>query len=41
VAIKDRQANNEIGDADPLTPLKVRPIYCERYINRYIVLVKK
>ena len=41
IAIKDRQANNEIGDIDPLTPIKVRPIYYKRYINRYIALVKK
>ena len=30
-----------MGDTDPLTPLKVRPVYCERYVNRYIALVKK
>jgi hypothetical protein len=41
ITIKDRQANNKISDIDPLTPLKVRPIYCKRYINRYIILVKK
>jgi hypothetical protein len=41
IAIKDRQADNKIGNANPLTPLKVRPICCERYINRYITLVKK
>jgi len=41
VAAKDKQANNEISDTDPLTPLKVRPICRERYVNRYIILVKK
>ena len=41
IAIKDRQANNKIGDADPLTPIKVRPIYYKRYIDKYITLVKK
>jgi hypothetical protein len=41
MAIKDRQANNEISDADPLTPLKVRPVYYKRYVDRYVVLVKK
>ena len=41
MAIKDRQANNKIGDTDLFTPLKVRPIYYKRYINRYIALVKK
>jgi hypothetical protein len=41
VAVKDRQANNKMGNTDPLTPLKVRPVCCKRYINRYIVLVKK
>jgi hypothetical protein len=41
MAIKDRQANNEMGNIDPLTLVKVRPVYYKRYINRYIVLVKK
>jgi hypothetical protein len=41
MAIKDRQVNNKIGNTDPLTPLKVRPICYKRYINRYIALVKK
>jgi hypothetical protein len=41
MAIKDRQANNKIGNIDSLTLIKVRPICCERYINRYVVLVKK
>jgi hypothetical protein len=41
IAIKDRQANNKIGNTNPLTPIKVRPIYYKRYINRYIALVKK
>ena len=41
MAIKDRQANNEISNIDPLTPLKVRPVYYKRYVNRYITLVKK
>jgi hypothetical protein len=41
MAIKDRQADNKIGNTDPLTPLKVRPIYYKRYINRYIILIKK
>jgi hypothetical protein len=41
ITIKDKQANNKISDIDPLTPLKVRPIYYKRYINRYIILVKK
>ena len=41
MAIKDRQANNEIGDTDPLTPLKVRPVHCKRYVDRYVALVKK
>jgi hypothetical protein len=41
IAIKDRQADNEISNTDPLTPLKVRPICCERYVDRYIALIKK
>jgi hypothetical protein len=41
IAIKDKQADNKISDTDPLTPLKVRPICCKRYINKYIALVKK
>jgi hypothetical protein len=41
VAIKNRQVNNEISNTDSFTPLKVRPIRRERYINRYIALVKK
>jgi hypothetical protein len=41
VAIKDGQADNKMGNIDPLTPLKVRPIYYERYVDRYIILVKK
>ena len=41
IAIKDRQANNKINNIDPLTPLKVRPVYYKRYINKYIVLIKK
>jgi hypothetical protein len=41
VAVKDGQANNEMGDTDPLTPLKVRPVCYKRYINRYVALVKK
>jgi hypothetical protein len=41
MAIKDRQANNKINNTDPLTPLKVRPIYYKRYINKYITLIKK
>ena len=41
MAIKDEQADNKISNIDPLTPLKVRPIYYKRYINRYIILVKK
>jgi hypothetical protein len=41
MAIKDRQANNKMSNIDPLTPVKVRPIYYKRYINRYITLVKK
>ena len=41
MAIKDRQANNKISNIDPLTLIKVRPIHYKRYINRYIVLIKK
>jgi hypothetical protein len=41
IAIKDKQANNKIGNINPLTPIKVRPIYYKRYINRYIALIKK
>jgi hypothetical protein len=41
MAVKDRQADNKIGNIDPLTPLKVRPIYYKRYVNRYVALVKK
>ena len=41
MAVKDRQADNKINNIDPFTPLKVRPIYYKRYINRYIILVKK
>jgi hypothetical protein len=41
MAVKDRQANNKIGNTDSLTLIKVRPIYYKRYINRYIILVKK
>jgi hypothetical protein len=41
MAIKDRQANNKIGNADPLTPLKVRPVYYKRYVDRYIAPIKK
>jgi hypothetical protein len=41
MAIKDRQANNKMGDIDPFTPLKVRPVYYKRYINRYVALIKK
>ena len=41
MAIKDKQANNKINNINPLTPLKVRPIYYKRYINRYIALIKK
>jgi hypothetical protein len=41
MAIKDRQANNKISNTDPLTPLKVRPIYYKRYVDRYITLIKK
>ena len=41
MAIKDKQANNEISNADPLTPLKVRPICYKRYVNKYIALIKK
>jgi hypothetical protein len=41
MAVKDKQANNKMGNVDPLTPLKVRPVYYERYINRYITLIKK
>ena len=41
IAIKDRQANNKINNIDPLTPLKVRPVYYKRYIDRYIALIKK
>jgi hypothetical protein len=41
MAIKDRQADDEISDIDSLTPLKVRPICRKRYINRYVALVKK
>jgi hypothetical protein len=41
IAIKDKQANNKISNANPLTLLKVRPIYYKRYVNRYVALVKK
>jgi hypothetical protein len=41
VAVKDRQADDEMGNADPLTPLKVRPIRRERYVDRYVAPVKK
>ena len=41
MAIKDKQANNKMGNIDPLTPLKVKPIYYKRYINRYVALIKK
>jgi hypothetical protein len=41
MAIKDRQVNNKISDINPLTLLKNRPIYCKRYINKYIILIKK
>jgi hypothetical protein len=41
MAVKDRQANNKIGNTDSLTLIKVRPIRRKRYINRYITLVKK
>jgi hypothetical protein len=41
MAIKDRQANNKISNTDPLIPLKVRPIYYKRYVDRYITLIKK
>jgi hypothetical protein len=37
MAIKDRQADNKISNADSLTSLKVRPIYYKRYVNRYII----
>jgi hypothetical protein len=41
MTIKDSQADNKISNIDPLTPLKVRPIYYKRYVDRYIALVKK
>jgi hypothetical protein len=41
MAIKDRQANNKISNTDLFTPLKVRPIYYKRYVDKYIALVKK
>jgi hypothetical protein len=41
ITIKDRQANNKISNINPLTPLKVKPIYYKRYINKYITLIKK
>ena len=41
MAIKDKQANNKISNIDPFTLLKVRPIYYKRYINRYVILIKK
>ena len=41
IAIKDKQADNKISNTDSFTPLKVRPIYCKRYINRYVALIKK
>jgi len=41
MAIKDRQVNNEMGNTNPLILIKVRPIYYKRYVNRYIILVKK
>ena len=41
IAIKDKQADNKISNTDSFTPLKVRPIYYKRYINRYIILIKK
>jgi hypothetical protein len=30
-----------MGNIDPFTPLKVRPICRERYVDKYIALVKK
>jgi hypothetical protein len=41
IAVKDRQADNEMSNIDPLTPLKVRPVHYKRYVDRYIALVKK
>jgi hypothetical protein len=41
MAIKDKQADNKISDINLFTLLKVRPIRYKRYINRYIILVKK
>ena len=41
IAIKDRQVNDKISNIDPLTLLKVRPVYYKRYIDRYIALIKK
>jgi hypothetical protein len=41
IAIKNKQADNKISNIDSFTPLKVRPVYYKRYINRYIILVKK
>ena len=41
MAIKNKQANNKMGDINPLTPVKVRPVYYKRYIDRYIALIKK
>ena len=41
MAAKDKQADNKISNIGPLTPLKVRPVYYKRYVDRYIILVKK
>jgi hypothetical protein len=41
MAIKDGQADNKISNIDSFTPLKVRPIRYKRYVDRYVVLVKK
>jgi hypothetical protein len=41
VTIKDDQADDEISDADPPTPPKVKPIRRERYVDRYIAPTRK
>jgi hypothetical protein len=41
VTIEDDQADDEMGDADPPTPPKVKPIRRERYVDRYIALTRK
>ena len=41
IVIKDKQTDNEISDINPFTLLKTKAIRCKRYVNKYIVLIKK